>query len=352
VSLDLSTLYAPIFCTDAWLAERRALRGPAGLQLDADLLAPLCAEMRAAWLLRALTLSAGEPAAAACRQALKRLALPAVQAFCADTLPASAGFEPERLLMPDSAARHAHSFDFSEAFRTRLAFDVQQARLGEAESPYKFGVEMLRVLRPFIRRAVDAKAMLPAQRRRFFAQIAPRISQLVVGPPLARGRQWLALMQAGLLKVELGPSPTLVRDPARGLWRAQSSRFDSTYATCLDHLVQGQAQPPTLSRDGDSLLSALYRSGLLAATSSGGPGDADAPGDVPERLTPRIDGAGHPIDATGLPMPGITLLGVPTEGVRYFNHYLPSPRSRAAAWEQIQFSLDLLTGREKARAAA
>ena len=38
----------------------------------------------------------------------------------------------------------------------------------------------------------------------------------------------------------------------------------------------------------------------------------------------------HPYDTEGRLQANLTLLGVLTEGVRYFTHYLPSPRSRRA----------------------
>jgi hypothetical protein len=39
----------------------------------------------------------------------------------------------------------------------------------------------------------------------------------------------------------------------------------------------------------------------------------------------------HPYDAEGRLQGNLTLLGVLTEGVRYFTYYLPSPRSRLRA---------------------
>jgi hypothetical protein len=51
---------------------------------------------------------------------------------------------------------------------------------------------------------------------------------------------------------------------------------------------------------------------------------------------------GHPVDATGLSVVAVTVLGLPTEGVTYFSHYLPSPKSRAAAFERIQAIIDRL----------
>lgn len=51
----------------------------------------------------------------------------------------------------------------------------------------------------------------------------------------------------------------------------------------------------------------------------------------------------------------LTLLGVPTEGLRYFNHYLPPPKSRSRVFDSVQSALDALwerlasTHREGAR---
>jgi hypothetical protein len=169
----------------------------------------------------------------------------------------------------------------------------------------------------------------------FFDVIAPRISMLVVGPPIERGRQWLALMRAGLLKVDLGPSPEVHRDYARRTWRAQSTRFDRPYCACLDQIVRGQVRQEGLKRSGLSLPSMLYRAGLCSAAASPAQGGDEA-------LVPRLDHMGHPLDATGLAVRSLTLLGVPTEGATYFNHYLPSPKSRSHAFEQIQRALDAL----------
>lgn len=337
-SLDLSGSFAPIFCTDAYLAVRRAARWPDGLQLDEDVLAVLAAEMRAAYLMRALTLSRGVDAAEACRHALGVLATAEVQGFCEATLPSMAQFSPEALLASAPAPSPRSAAEFSAAFAARLRFDVDEARKGEAESPYKYAVEMLRVLRGFIRQAVEFDSLIPSSRRRFFDVVAPRISQLVVGPPIARGLEWLALMRAGLLRTDLGPAPALERDAALGVWRARSRTFETPFVACLDHLVRARAGHAAIDTKDDSLLAALCRSGLCAGAALPQPADA-------RMRMPRIDTLGRPLDATGLPVQQLTLLGVPTEGLRYFNHYLPSPRSRSRVFESIQSALDAVWAR-------
>lgn len=332
VSLDLATVYEPLYFHEAFLAALHAAH-PQGADWSEHVMPVLCAEMRAAYVVRAVALAQGAEAADACLQALRALAPAEVAAFCRRTLPESDRFRPEDLLMPPAAPRWHSPGAFHDAFAGRLAFDVAEARKGEAASPYKYAVEMLRVLRNNIRRAVEFDALTPASRRQFFDTVAPRISQLVVGPPVSRGREWLALLRAGLLKPDLGPSPAIQRDYARAVWRAQSSCFEVGYATCLDQIVRGHVGHENFARGSGSLLSALYRSGLCAAT-------ATPSADGREQLVPRIDRLGHPIDATDQPVQAVTLLGVPTEGVTYFNHYVPSPKSRSHVWERVQAALD------------
>ena len=43
----------------------------------------------------------------------------------------------------------------------------------------------------------------------------------------------------------------------------------------------------------------------------------------------------HPIDIEGRPQWRIWMFGVLTEGVRHFTHYIPSPRSRIRAFEDL-----------------
>ena len=52
----------------------------------------------------------------------------------------------------------------------------------------------------------------------------------------------------------------------------------------------------------------------------------------------------HPYDTEGRLQPNISLLGVLTEGVRYFTHYLPSPRSRLRAIYDAQNCVEAVIG--------
>ena len=43
----------------------------------------------------------------------------------------------------------------------------------------------------------------------------------------------------------------------------------------------------------------------------------------------------HPVDIEGRPQMSISMFGVLTEGVRHFTQYIPSPRSRIRAFEDV-----------------
>ena len=78
---------------------------------------------------------------------------------------------------------------------------------------------------------------------------------------------------------------------------------------------------PSLTRSTSPLLRRLTARGRLAELSYGG----TPVGSV------ALDEAGHPLSATGVSQSTMSLLGVLTEGTRYFTHYVPSPRTRLRA---------------------
>jgi hypothetical protein len=99
-------------------------------------------------------------------------------------------------------------------------------------------------------------------------------------------------------------------------------------------VVRGHLDLPSLARSGSPLLNHLYAKGRLTQLSYG----ATAVGSV------AISEDFHPYDAEGRLQPNLSLLGVLTEGVRYFTHYLPSPRSRLRAVLDAQDCVEAVIG--------
>ena len=89
-----------------------------------------------------------------------------------------------------------------------------------------------------------------------------------------------------------------------------------------------------MARSSSPLLGRLYAKGRLTQLSYG----STTVGSV------AISEDFHPYDAEGRLQPNLSLLGVLTEGVRYFTHYLPSPRSRLRAVLDAQQCVEAVIG--------
>ena len=100
-----------------------------------------------------------------------------------------------------------------------------------------------------------------------------------------------------------------------------STALDQPTEVTVDGVVRGHLDLPSLARSTSLLLNRLYAKGRLTQLRYGD----TAVGSV------AISEDFHPYDAEGRLQPNLSLLGVLTEGVRYFTHYLPSPRSRLRA---------------------
>ena len=94
-----------------------------------------------------------------------------------------------------------------------------------------------------------------------------------------------------------------------------STALDQPTEVTVDGVVRGHLDLPSLARSTSLLLNRLYAKGRLTQLRYGD----TAVGSV------AISEDFHPYDAEGRLQPNLSLLGVLTEGVRYFTHYLPSP---------------------------
>jgi hypothetical protein len=102
----------------------------------------------------------------------------------------------------------------------------------------------------------------------------------------------------------------------------------------VDWLVHGHLENPTICRSTSGLLRRLWQDGRLQPLSYG----------ETEVGSVALNEAFHPIDAWGQPAHRIWVFGSLTEGVRYFTHYVPSPKSRLRAFLDAQRCLEQIMG--------
>ena len=305
-SLERPGGYRPVVCTSRRIAKRRADTPDGRLDFERDVLPLLFEEMKVIFRERSNHLSVA-------------------------TLDPKDLFYGLRYQAADTADA------YRSMFLSDLRHDVGESLKGEAASPYKAALECFRLLRDAIRAAVEFGGLTPASHEIFRRRIAPRINQVAVGPPAIRGAQLIALVEAGIARLDLGPAPRIT-SVGRGVWQAASTRFRTPSSVRLDAVVQGFLNGEKSVRSS-RLFQALKASGRARTATSSQDGTVLADLDISEDHAL--------VDARGRVQTGIRVLGMPCEGMTYFNHYLPSPGSRSRAFRTIENILDSVVGQRR-----
>lgn len=105
----------------------------------------------------------------------------------------------------------------------------------------------------------------------------------------------------------------------------ESTAFETSHLADVDVLIRGHLDEPRIDGSASELPARLYTRGRVSQFRYG----AVTVGSI----DPTPDS--HPIDVDGQPQERIWLFGVLTEGVRQFTQYIPSPRSRIRAFEEL-----------------
>jgi uncharacterized NAD(P)/FAD-binding protein YdhS len=328
--------YQPIVCTPAALKE---MTNPSGSPLRRrvdfrnDLLPLLYAEMQVRYYVHAAFLRAGPSAASLVRDQLQINWTSGTFARAVDRLePMYGQFDPARVVFADDGATYQTSDAYQSHVYEMIDTDLRQA-LAVGGSPVKAAQEVTRILRDQMRTVIEYGGLSMQSFIDFQSNIRGRINRLEAGPPPIRSQQLLALLDAGAVEIPFGPHPE-VSVAGAGEVMIRSTALDKTAEARVTRVVRGHLDLPSLARSSSPLLTRLYTKGRLTQFSYGG----TVVGSV------NISEDFHPYDAEGRVQTSISLLGVLTEGVRYFTHYLPSPRSRLRAVYDAQATVEEIIG--------
>jgi hypothetical protein len=230
--------------------------------------------------------------------------------------------------------RYESSEDYERTVYRMLADDLREAEVPYGASPVKSAAEVFRIFRDAMRSVVEYGGLSLESYLDFNADIRSRINRLVAGPPALRSRQLLALIEDNVLRAPYGPAPAIGPAAGRGRTTIGSTAFAQAHVADVDVVIQGYLDDPRLEGSTSGLLSRLYERGRLSQFRYGSVnvGSVD--------LTPDA----HPIDQDGRPAPRIWMFGVLTEGVRHFTHYIPSPKSRIRAFDDLGAAIAEILG--------
>jgi len=334
--IDRTDVYKPAISTPA--AFEALTGGPNGArrQVDvrAELLPLLFAEMYARYYAQ-LAFQGGTAAdAAAVREGLA--AAWAEQRFEQELGALTARFGPfdAAALFFGHHPRYESSEDYERTVYRMLADDLREAEVPYGASPVKSAAEVFRIFRDAMRSVVEYGGLSLESYLDFNADIRSRINRLVAGPPALRSRQLLALIEDNVLRAPYGPAPAIGPGGGRGRATSRATAFAQAHVADVDVVIQGYLDDPRLEGSTSGLLSRLYERGRLSQFRYGSVnvGSVD--------LTPDA----HPIDQDGRPAPRIWMFGVLTEGVRHFTHYIPSPKSRIRAFDDLGAAIAEILG--------
>lgn len=327
-ALDETDDYASVICTEEAVA---AIRADAGrVDLRTTMLPLIFAEMQARYYLHSAALAAGPDAAKEVRARLEQSSINDFESVVAPYAARYGSFDASRnFFAPEDS--FVSATDYQDRVYAMVETDLDEALKGPA-SAVKAASEVLRFQRDAMRTVIEFGGLSLESYLDFQSNIRSKVSRLVAGPPAIRSQQLLALMDAGVVKAPFGPAPRLTTSHSGRTVR--SRELDTPFSAPVDVLVQGYLEDPTLHRSSSPLLTNLYQQGRLQQFKYG-----DTPvGSV--ALTRDF----HPIDRDGRVQQHLSLLGALTEGVRYFTHYLPSPKSRLRVFLDAQRCVEELLG--------
>jgi uncharacterized NAD(P)/FAD-binding protein YdhS len=334
--MDSTGDYQPIICTPEVLsAIRDGSRQSSDRRIDfrADVLPLLTAEMQARYHTHCAFIRGGDDERMRVRHQLgASWAVAQFDAAICDLSRLDGRFDPDSFLNGNSPARFETGDSYEQHVYSALASDVREA-FAPSGSPVKAAQEVTRILRDDIRSVVEFGSLSLDSYLDFQSTIRPRITRLDAGPPPQRSQQLLALMDAGIVHIRLGPDPSVVRrsDNQKAI---RSTRLDHPIEVSVDTVVRGHLEMPSLAQSASPLLARLYRTGRLTQLSYQG----TAVGSV------AISDDFHPYDVEGRVQTHLSLLGVLTEGSRFFTHYVPSPKSRRRAVVDAQACVETMIG--------
>lgn len=293
-------------------AELRKGRPPRSVDFEADVLPLILTEMRLAY--RECAAAQDGPEA---REALqRRLDREGVEHTLAELDRERGIFDAQALLAPSFGSCLACSADYQHEVLRRVRVDLAEAEVGMAASPVKAALDVLREGRDAFRDAIDFGGLSDASRDRFYRDVVPCLNRAVVGPQFERHQELLALVQAGLLRIPLGPSPEVGWQEDARRWRLSSTRLDRPEVVEADWLCAAGVPPTTVAGPQASpLVRNLFERGLLRPCS---PAGGHAPG-------AEVSARHHPIGRDGREQAGLRVLGPLCEGSIFYNHLVPSP---------------------------
>jgi hypothetical protein len=157
--------------------------------------------------------------------------------------------------------------EYQDFVRGWLRKDIQEAMKGNLKGPAKAMVDCLRDLRNDLRNLILVPGFTPASHNEFMRHFDPLNSRISVGPALPVMEDFVAIVEAGLIKFA-GPNPSVEMDEKEGLFIIASRRVGATDANPngepwrCNAFLEGHHSRADLKRTTNRLLRSMRENGL------------------------------------------------------------------------------------------
>ncbi|MCM0589757.1 MAG: FAD/NAD(P)-binding protein [Gloeotrichia echinulata DEX184] len=196
-----------------------------------------------------------------------------------------------------------------------LEDDIVQAFGGNVSNPLKATTDMLRDVRDNLRYAVDFGGLTPTSHERFLKEFCPIMNRVAVGPPKERNIEFLALLEAGIVKLGPGPNSTLEFSEQDSKFLLKSTQLRSPSVNSFDVLIRAKLDSFYPTTDRSKLIQNLLKSGMVTPYKNG----AFHPGGI------AIDESQNIVNRDGKVYKNIWALGILVEGPNFYTYVLPRP---------------------------
>ncbi len=160
------------------------------------------------------------------------------------------------------------SKDYEAQIYSLVEDDLRESLRG-GSAPVKSAYEVLRHVRDLMRTVIEFQGLTLESYLDFRDNIKTRVNRLVAGPPALRSKQLLALIDADVVTVPVGPLPAISPSGSNG-FTLRSRRFEQPHLERVDWLIHGHIENPTICRSSSALLQRLFRQGRIKPLSYGG----------------------------------------------------------------------------------
>jgi uncharacterized NAD(P)/FAD-binding protein YdhS len=207
--------------------------------------------------------------------------------------------------------------DYSQLARRIVEHDLQEALRGNLSSPLKAATLVPSDLVDNLRYVLNYGGLLPESHRRYVEHFYPLYNRISIGPPPDNIEKLLALVDAGILELDIGPTPSISwRDEERCFVCESALVRNSTRHA--DVLIEARV-PAFHAENEDSLLYRnLLKRGLVRRYRNMA---------IENQKVSVYTSAGIEVDRSfcvigkrGTPNEQIKAMGPPVEGVRWFTN--------------------------------